>query len=80
MSWSNKQSSINNYCCWCRKDIPENSPVYGLTAKFRKDVETLPIEDKGKHYKVRRKYLRNTRTVMPAMPTPATIPISPVSK
>ena len=80
MSWGKKQLSINNYCCWCRKDIPENNPVYGLTAKFRKDAETLPVEDKGKHYKVRRKYLCKTRTVIPAIPPPKAIPISPVSK
>ena len=45
MNWGKKQSGINHYCCWCRKDISENTPVYGLTAKFRKDVETPPVED-----------------------------------
>ena len=80
MKWGKKQSTINNYCCWCRKDIPEDTPVYGLTAKFRKDVETPPVEDEGKHYKVRRKYLRKTRTVIPVIPPPKSIPISPVSK
>lgn len=47
MKWGKKQSTINNYCCWCRKDIPEDTPVFGLTAKFRKDVETPPVEKEG---------------------------------
>ena len=44
MNWGKKQSGINHYCCWCRKDIPENTPVYGLTAQFRKDVESPSVK------------------------------------
>ncbi len=44
MNWDKKQSTINNYCCWCRNDIHGNNSVYGLTAKFRKNVETSPVD------------------------------------
>lgn len=47
MKWGKKQSNFNNYCCWCEKGIPENNPVYGMTAKFRKDVKTPPVEKEG---------------------------------
>jgi len=43
MNWGKQQSGINKYCCWCRKDIPENTPVYGLTARFRKDAEATHV-------------------------------------
>ena len=43
MKWGKKQSNINNDCCWCGKVIPEGAPVYGMTAKFKKDVETPPV-------------------------------------
>ncbi len=47
MKWSKKKSGYHNKCCWCGKDIPENTPVYGMTAKFRKDVETPPVKIEG---------------------------------
>jgi len=46
MKWGKKKSEIINDCCCCGKDIPEDTPVYGMTAKFRKDVETPPVEMK----------------------------------
>ncbi len=48
MKWSKKKSGYRSECCWCGKDIPENTPVYGMTAKFRKDVETPPVKKEKK--------------------------------
>lgn len=30
--------------CWCDKAITENTSAYGMTAKFRKGVDTPPDE------------------------------------
>lgn len=44
MKWGKRQSERRNDCCWCGKEILEGSPAYVLTAKFRKNVETPPVE------------------------------------
>jgi len=47
MKWRIKKVKYRNECCWCRKKISDFSPVYGVNARFRKDVETPPVEDEG---------------------------------
>ncbi len=47
MKWRIKKLKYRSECCWCRKKISDFSPVYGVNAKFRKDVETPPVEDEG---------------------------------
>jgi hypothetical protein len=47
MKWLKKKSGYRSKCCWCGKKISKFSPVYGLNAKFRKDVETPPVENEG---------------------------------
>ena len=45
--WRKKNVKHHNECCWCRKKISNYTPVYGVNAKFREDVETPPVEDEG---------------------------------
>lgn len=47
MKWHIKKVKYRNECCWCKKKISDYSPVYGLNAKFRKGVESPPVEDEG---------------------------------
>jgi len=39
--WLNKDSSIksDNTCAWCKKNIPEDTEVFGISAKVKKDID-----------------------------------------
>jgi len=46
--WLNKDSSMKseNTCAWCKKNIPEETEVFGLSAKVKKGVDIKDKEGK----------------------------------